>query len=461
MQSRIRWSGAHSALSVVTRLQAIERAIPLAAVEEVLERHHCQEQRCRKLCMRQVVYLLIAMSLFARERLSLVLDRLLHTCHWLFMSDDVSTPNDAAIKYRRNQLSAAAMADLFHQVCRPLATAHTKGAFLFGLRLMAIDGQRINLPDTPAIARFFGRPITDRGPGAFPQVLRMSLVELGTHATIDTGFWPVNTSEHKAGERLLRSVLPGMLVLLDRGLFSARMIRNTRLRGAHILSRVPANVKPVSTRRLSDGTYLAWVAPAGHHPHKAGEGELVRIITYTFEDPNNPGHRATFRLATTLLDEKAYPGQWLAAAYHERWEIEKSYDESETHLLHGSDPLRSRSVSGLIQELYGMLMAHYAVRALMHEAALQAQIDSDELSFTAAVVLIQEAIRDFKMAAECLLPDLFERLLKEIARHRVQQRPPRWYPRVVKRKMSNFPLKRPAQRGYKTCLPYRQAIRLI
>ena len=464
MYSQRRSSALNCALSDATRLRAIETAVPLETVTHVLDQHHCIEQRCRKLSMGLTVYLVIAMNLFARERLGLVLERLLHTWHWLSPETN-SAAGDPAIHYRREQLGVAPMVDLFHQVCRPMATESTRGAFLFGLRLMAADGKRMNLADHPALAEHFGRPTTDRGdgaiPGAFPQALLVTLTEVGTHAYVDAGVWPCRMGEHAPFRRLLRSVCTGMLVLMDRGLYSADNLLQVRSRGAHVLCRLPQGVKPQMVKRLSDGSCLVRIAPAAHHPHQPDEGMLVRLISYTLQDPNNPGHGQVYRLVTTLLDPKEHPAHALALAYHERWEQEAVYDETEVHLLHGDAPLRSRSVAGVVQEIYGLLIGHYCIRALMHQAALHADIDPDEISFTATLVLVQEAIRDFQLAAPALHPYLFERLLTDISQHRVQQREPRSYPRVVKRKMSNYPLKRTQRPGYSRCKPYKEAIALI
>jgi hypothetical protein len=288
-----------------------------------------------------------------------------------------------------------------------------------------------------------------------------TLQEVGTHATVDAEISPVHTSEHKTVRRLLRSVTAGMLVLFDRGLYSFALIAALRRRGAHVLCRLPAEVKPRPERLLSDGTWLVRIARPSHCRRCGKEGMLVRMITYTFEDPANPGHHRTYRLVTTWLDPQIYPAEELAQSYHERWDIEEGYDELETHLLKGSAPLRSRSVSGIVQEIYGMLLAHYAIRALMHEAALKAQIDPDMISFTATLTLLQEVLHDFQLASVDCHPVLWARCLREIACHRVQPRLPRTYPRVVKRKMSKFPLKRAATRGHTKCRPYREAIRLI
>lgn len=146
---------------------------------------------------------------------------------------------------------------------------------------------------------------------------------------------------------------------------------------------------------------------------------------------------------TTLLDPDHYPALDLVCAYHERWEIEVLIDEMDTHQRLAQGVLRSQKPVGVIQELYGLLLAHYAMRVLMHEAALQAEVDPDRLSFVHALQVIQDAIPEFQMAAAAQVPSLYRRLLRDIARKRVPERKLRSNPRVVKRKMSKFKLKRP------------------
>jgi hypothetical protein len=451
MYTRIRAFGTESALSEGARLEAIARVVPCHLVAQVLQSCHCKQQRIRKLCLSLTVYLLIAMNLFAQERLALVLGRLLVTFRWLCTYEASQPAGDAAILYRRKQLGVAPMVELFHRICRPLGIEQTQGAFLCGLRLMAIDGKQINLYDNKELEKYFGRPATGRGQAAFPQARLVSLVEIGTHAYVDAGVWPLAMHEREAALRLLRSVVAGMLLLVDRGLYSQQMIARVCAKGAHVLFRVPAHVKPTFLKRLPDGSW--WVT-------LTGDPQVYRLIVYTIWDHNNPGHKRTYRLLTTLLDPLAAPGQELALCYHERWEIEQVYDETENRLLGGSAPLRSRSVTGVIQEIYALLIAHYCVRAVMHDAALLKEIDVDTLSFTAAVVVIEETIPLFQITPPEAHPVLYERLLKDIAAQPVQQRPPRSYPRVVKRKMSNFPLKRAEHKG-RRCLPYKQAIGLI
>jgi hypothetical protein len=313
------------------------------------------------------------------------------------------------------------------------------------------------VPDSPANAAYFGRHTTGRGPGAYPQVQAVYLGEVGTHAVLDAGFWPCLTSERVGARRLLRSVATGDLLLYDRGLHEFDLVVGAQAQGANVLGRLPATVKPfpVPDRQpLPDGSWLAWLQPGDRARHAAGEHVLVRIIDYTLDDPQRPGYRARYRLVTTLLDPEAAPAQELAELYHERWEIEGIADELETHQVghlpfEGPVPvLRSRKPVGVIQELYGLLIAHHAVRTLMHEAALQIDASPDRISFTRTVRVLTDATVEFQIAAPELLPGLYRRLLQDLTRELLPPRRPRSNPRVIKRKMSNWKLKRPRHRNW-------------
>jgi hypothetical protein len=389
-----------------------------------------------------VVWLVIALHVYTTLSISAVLAKLARGLRLLWPDPLIALPTDSALTYRRYQLGARPLAQLFHQVCQPIATQETRGAFLFGLRLMALDGTVEDVPDTPANAAVFGRHIAERGASAFPQVQVVYLAECGTHVIIDAGFWPYHTSERVGGFRLLRSVRHGMLVLWDRGFHDYEMISATRRRNAHVLSRLPSNIKPQRLRTLPDGSVLAALRPSDSHRRKQGERLLVRVITYTLTDPSLPGYGETYRVLTTLLNPHQAPAHDLACAYHERWEIELVVDELDTHQRLAGRTLRSLKPVGVIQELYGLLLAHYAVRVLMHEAALQADMDPDRLSFVHALEVVRDAVPEFQLVVPEQLSLLYARLLVDLAAKRLPERRPRSNPRVVKRKMSNFKLKR-------------------
>jgi hypothetical protein len=329
-----------------------------------------------------------------------------------------------------------------------MATPETPGAFQFGLRLMALDGTVEDAFDTPANAAAFGRRRGGRGASAFPQLQAVYLVECGTHAIVDAGFWPCGVGERKGGFRLLRSVGPGMLVMWDGGFHEYDMVARARQRGAHVLARLPACVKPEPVRVLPDGSTLVRLRPRQKRRRRAGEFLEVRLVRYRVTDPALPGYGKVRALLVTLLDWEQAPALAVAQAYHERWEVEIVIDEIDSHQRLVHRPLRSQKPVGVIQELYGVLIAHYAVRWLMHEAALAAGLDPDRLSFVGALQVITSALPDFQILAPEQWSTRYERLLRDLARERLPARRARTAPRVVKRKMSPFALKREKHRHW-------------
>jgi hypothetical protein len=279
-------------------------------------------------------------------------------------------------------------------------------------------------------------------------VRSLLLVECGTHAVVDAGFWPCHIHERVGARRLLRSITPDMLVMLDRGLYGFDLIYAVGQRGSHVLVRVPAQVvfeaqTGQTGQRLADGSVLTCIRPADYARRKQGVAIAVRVIEYTFCDPNRPGFGQTHRVLTTLLDPVACPALDLVCAFHERWEAELTIDELQTHQRLNPRPLRSLTPRGVIQELYGLLIAHYIIRAFMHEAALHANLDPDQLSFVGAFRLVQHAVPEFQLAHPSIHPQLLDRLLCDIAQERLPHRRNRINPRVVKRHVLRYILKRP------------------
>jgi len=461
MGYKLREIETESKFSQALSVEVIAGIVPPATIAGVLAAEGLVTERERKLNLLLTALLVIMLNLYTYLSIGEVLVKMAQGLRYIWPDADYRVANDSAISYRRYQLGARPMVALFHAVCQPLATPETAGAFLFGLRLMALDGTTEDVPDTAANATAFGRYRSDRGPSAFPQVKGVYLVECGTHAIVDAGFWPAKTSERVGAFRLLRSVQTGMLVMWDRGLHDYEMFAQVRKRDAHVLSRLPAHVKPQVVRPLADGSYLAYLQPRDLKRRKQGERILVRVIEYTITDPNLPGYDETHRLVTTLLDPEAYPILDLICAYHERWEVEITIDEIDTHQRLRPGPLRSLKPVGVIQELYGLLIAHYIIRALMHQAAQQTHLDPDRLSFIGAVRVLQNAGPEFQMTTPEQLPALYQRLLRDIASKRLPKRRRRSNPRVVKRKMSNFKLKRPEHRPWpRPARSFREAIEL-
>ena len=443
-------------------VDALARAIPQETITTALAEAGAVAQRERKLTLELVVWALIAMNLYTSLSMGQVLQKLARGLRYVWPDPDYPVPTASALSYRRYQVGARPLAALFHRRCRPLTTPATPGAYLFGLRLMALDGTLEDVPDTPANARAFGRQSGKRGAAAFPQVLAVYLAECGSHAIVDAGFWPCHTGERVGGARLLRSVGPGMLVMWDCNFHSYDMLVAARQRGAHVLGRLPGGVKPRLVQPLPDGSALVELRPGDRRARDPAERLVVRLLSYTLTDPARPGYHEVHRLVTTLLDPATAPALDLICAYHERWELEVTVDELQTHQRLAHHPLRSRRPVGVIQELYALLLAHYAVRALMHEAAVQAGLDPDRLSFVHAVRLVHDAIPEFQQTAPADHPRLYARLLRDLARALLPPRRPRSQPRVVKRTSTKFHRKRPEHAHWpQPAGPFRQAVRLI
>jgi hypothetical protein len=443
-------------------LDALDHAIRLEDIKAVLQAEGVQAQRERKLNMVVIVLVVLAMNLYTHLSLRHVMQKIAQGLRFVWPDPTYPLPKASALTYRRYQLGVRPLAALFHRVCRPLASPQTPGAFLFGRRLMAIDSTVEDLPDTPDNVAVFGRYLSARGPSAFAQARAVYLAECGTHAIVDAGFWPGRTSERIGGFRVLRSVTPEMLVLWDRGFHDYDMFTGVLQRGGHVLSRLPAHVKPKRVEPLPDGSTLAYIYPSEAARRKRGEHLVVRVVDYTLTEPALPGYDTPHHLITTLLDPSGAPALELVCAYHERWEIELLIDEADTHQRLAGRPLRSRKPLGVMQELFALVIAHYALRFLMHEAAVDHGLDPDRLSFVHALRVVQEAIPEFQMVAPDHWPQLYRRLLHDLAEGPRTKRRHRSNPRVVRRKMSKFHLKRPEHYGWpQPTQPFCEAVAFI
>ncbi len=376
-------------------LEALAAAIPDAAVEAAIEATGTRERRRRQLPTHLVVTLGVAMGLWAAESMRHVLAEVVagwregpaaRRAGW-------QLPSTAAIVQARQRAGARLLRELFRAVAGPIATPRTPGAFLGGLRLMAVDGTTIDVADAPENVRAFGRPTTARGHrrGAFPQLRAVALIETGTHALCDVVLRPCRCGEAPAARRLLRSLGPGMLLLWDRNFHSYEMVRATLGREAHCLGRTKGNVVLQPTEVLADGSFLARVYPTPKARRHDVDGIEVRVIEYALDTPAGPGQEK-YRLVTSLLDERAFPAERLAATYHERWEVETALDEVKVHQWAHPRPLRSKHPREVVQEVDGLLLAHLAIRTLMHQAALRERLDPDQLSFVGALRVLRRAI---------------------------------------------------------------------
>jgi hypothetical protein len=432
---------------VLDRLLLLEEAIGRDFVLQALRDTHCFDSRSCVLTREVTFWVVLAMGILTTMPIRQVFKFARSLRH------GENTPDRSSLCLARQRLGLAPVRRLFQLIVRPLATAATKGAFYQGLRLMALDGTVMNVPDTPANAKAFGRTDGARGESAFPQVRKLSLVEVGTHAEVALvvrGVRGAGSSESAMAPALFKHLRAGMLLLWDRGFFAFSLWKMARARGVEILGRVPQHAVLKPTLELSDGSYLAKIYPNDGARRNQRDGIVVRVIRYTIDDPQRVGHQQVHVLITTLRDAERDPALKLVLLYHERWEIELVFDEQKTHQdpRRASKPaqLRSGTPAGVLQEIYALSLGHFVTRKLMHEAALREDLDPDRLSFTGCLHILRTRLPECRTMTQEQLRTWCDLLLAELGRERTEERRNRINPRVIKQKMSKFKKKRPEHR---------------
>jgi Insertion element 4 transposase N-terminal/Transposase DDE domain len=383
----------------------LTRLVPRDLVDEVLAETGRREKRSRLLPAHVVVYFVMAMAVF-RDGYEEVMRRL--TGGLLFMRawrQEWAVPTTGAISQARERLGEAPLKMLFERVAVPLAVAGTPGAWLGARRLMAIDGVKLDMPDTPANIEGFGRPggLTRR---PLPQVQVIGLGECGTHAVVAAETGTVSVGEREIASGLADALEPGMLVIADRGFYSFQLWADFCATGADLLFRVASHIKLPASEILPDGSYLSVInskstRSSGFRIPLSAVGDPrrathipVRVIEYTVTDRIGSRGPEVFRLITTILDPEDVTAAELAAAYQQRWEYEIALKEIETQMLEPGSGLRSKSPDLVRQELWGLLLAHYAIRSLMAEAAASAGLDPDRLSFMRSINVVRRQVTD-------------------------------------------------------------------
>jgi hypothetical protein len=423
--------------SAYLSLPQLETIIAPHVIQEVLTDCEAWERREKKLNMQAMVYLIIALALYPRCSTREVYRRLREGLPMgLGQPDDI--PSAGALCQRRQQLAVTPLRSLFARLARPIATSQTRSAFRFGLRLVAVDGTLENIPDSDANRTVFPYHTQEefsRSP--FPQARCVLLMECGTHAIFDAQITSVERGESGSVLSLIeRSLNHEMLLLCDAGILSRSVLLAARRKGAQVLGRLDSVTWTRPWAHLHDGSVLVQVYRDSKH--QRDHCLTVRVITYQLKDPRTGQPGQLIRLATTLLDPKQYPLETLIQLYHERWEIEQGIDEIKTHLCLSARTLRSQTPQGVEQELYGLLLAHFAIRTLMYAAALQAGWDPDEVSFVHTINVLQRSHWRLMQASCWQRPALRQALLQEVRQERVPPRRLRFQARVVKRTRSRY-----------------------
>ena len=369
-------------------LGVVARFFPVKKVHEVLKQTERESVRQRDLPAHVVIYYVIALALYMRSSYREVLRCLLEGLQWLLdPSVQVKVAGKSGISQARSRLGAEPVKKLYDGVVAPIAEKRTKGAWYRQWKLVSLDGSTLDVADTAENDQAFGRPAASRGSSAYPKIRFVGLLESGTHV-----MWAARMSKYSTDEiSLARTVVPalrqGMLCLADRFFPGYQLWHKAAQTGAELLWRVRGNSRLDVDKRLAEGSYRSRIYSSTRHRRKQRKAIMVRVIEYRLKDVADA--EPIYRLITTILDPKLAPAKELAALYHERWEIETMLDELKTHLRGAQIVLRSKTPELVQQEFYGLLMAHFAIRGLMHEAALQADEDPDRLSFVHAVHVVQ------------------------------------------------------------------------
>ena len=385
-------------------LGVIAKAFSLARVRAVLASTGKASVRERDLPAHVMVYYTIALALYMQSSYKEVLRCLLEGLQWLAdPAQGIRVAGHSGISQARTRLGAEPLRQLHDELVKPIATAATRGAWYRQWRLISIDGSTMDVADERANEAAFGRPGASRGDSAYPQLRFVSLVENGTHVLFGTRIGPYATGENTLALEVLGALDATMLCLAERGFFGYPMWRQAASTQAKLLWRIKKNAVLPCEKRLFDGSYLSRIFASATDRRQGRGGIVVRVIEYRLEGVIDAGAGAepVYRLISNLLDSEQAPAEELAALYQERWEIESALDELKTHLRGARIVLRSKTPELVRQEFYGLLMAHFALRALMHEAALVADIDADRLSFVHAVRVVRRKLPAFNAIPPC------------------------------------------------------------
>jgi hypothetical protein len=375
-------------------LGVLTKTFPLDKVTAVVAAAGKTNRRQRDLPAHVVVYYVIALTLYMQVSYREVLRCLLEGIRWLLGPQHaVKIAGKSGISQARTRLGWKPLQQLHDEVVTPIAGKQTKGAWYRQWRLVSLDGSTLDVADEEENEKAFGRQAASRGTSAYPQVRFVSLVENGTHVLFGTQLGGYRDGEVRLADKVLPSLQSGMLCLADRNFFGFDLWKKACATGADLLWRGKINLCLPCEKRLSDGSYLSTIYPSPKDRRRSTNGIRVRVMEYKLEGVADA--EPLYRLLTSVLDEARAPADELAALYHERWEIETAMDELKTHLRGSQIVLRSKTPDLVRQEFYGLMMTHFAVRRLMHEAALLAEEDPDRLSFLHAVRVVRRKLPQF------------------------------------------------------------------
>jgi hypothetical protein len=399
------------ALTDLVSLGVLASAVPRDVVDDAVAVTGKGARRAGgKLPPHVMVYFVMALALFAGEDYEEVAARLTGALReW--GEQDWEVPTSGGITQARQRLGPEPLAEVFSQVAVPVADLDTAGAFLGPWRLMTVDGMEWDVPDTAANREAFGSRSGSGGQAAFPKVRVVTVSECGSHAPVLAAMAGAAGGKGGGEQSLARQLYPALeedwLLIADRNFCNWQDWRAAAGTGAALLWRMKANSRLPLLDLLPDGSYRSVLIDPKIRGTKrealteaARRGEdidedqarYVRVIEYDVPDRDGDGHDELIILATTIAGWQAAPAEALARAYHQRWEHETGNAQLKTYLRGPGKVLRSQSPAMAEQEIWGYLLTHYAISALICAAATNAGIDPDRVKFKRSLRIIRRAV---------------------------------------------------------------------
>ena len=372
---------------------------PIDQVHAILQETGRASERVRDLPAHVLVYYVIALGLFrplgTQEVLRVLqegLKEILEARKKANPRRKVKTAGAPAISQARRRLGMEPLKRLYDKVVQPVATAQTQGAYYREWHLVALDGFTLEVPDTEANRTAFSLPASPSGgESAYPRIRGAGLVEVGTRVLFGAALDSYAVGEITLAQQVVPHLRQGMLCLADRYFPGYPLWKQATGTGADLVWRVRDNIHLPVEERLPDGSWLSYLQPPRKRRGEMREEPIpVRVIEYRIR-----GKAETIRIVTSILDWQAAPADELAALYHERWAFETALDEFKTHLRGARTVLRSQTPELVKQEVYGILLAHFALRGLMHNAAQRGGRDPDRISFTHTVNVVRRTLPRF------------------------------------------------------------------
>lgn len=419
------------------RITCLKKTVDRCLLRNEIRKRKLEKRSSRKCPAAIMVWFTIALWLYGNDCYTQVF-------RWLHRFAIGCMPSSSGLTQARARIGVPIMASVYRQVVCCLCKPDTPDSFYASRRLIAVDGFVLNLPDSEANRRAFGRPKNGTSLGAFPQARIVALCEVGSHVFFSFLAKPIRCGEVTLAKHVYRDLPAKSLLLFDMGFCAYELMKQVIDQKSDFLGRAKTNRHFRKLQVLSDGSYLSKIYASDYDRLHDRNGTTVRVIEYTLDDPQRVGHGEKHRLVTTLLSEIEHPAQTLIILYHERWEEEVAIDEVKTH-LRNSPKLRSHGPAGVLQEIYGLLIAHFVIRKLAFEAAAQAGISPRQISFTGTINVLRVNLVEAPRSPR-LNQAWYESLIVEISLQRLEPRRNRINPRVIKRPQSKWPKKREKHR---------------